>query len=201
MISNSNPEFQALGFASGLYDPDTKLTRFGVRDYNPNVGRWLQRDPIKFQGGDTNLYAYVGNDPVNYVDPTGLWAIQLGFNFSGFIFTGGGSFGGGIGISCNGLSINEIKNYTSAQFNGGLGMSFGRGFQASWTPSADTLADTAGRSAGVGFDSPYGGFSYSQGPKGGTYTVGGPSLGASIYGFIGQTIYGNPVDIKKNQCN
>jgi RHS repeat-associated protein len=34
--------------ASGLYDPDTKLTRFGVRDYDPVVGRWLQRDPIRF---------------------------------------------------------------------------------------------------------------------------------------------------------
>ena len=72
MLVNSNPDFQPLGFASGLYDPDTKLTRFGVRDYNPNVGRWVQRDPIKFQGGTTNLYEYVGNDPVNYVDPTGL---------------------------------------------------------------------------------------------------------------------------------
>ena len=67
-----NRNFLAIGFAAGLYDPDTKLTRFGVRDYNPNIGRWVQRDPIKFQGGDTNLYAYVGNDPVNFIDPSGL---------------------------------------------------------------------------------------------------------------------------------
>ena len=46
-----------------------------ARDYDPVVGRWLQRDPIKFEGGDTNLYAYVGNDPVNYVDPSGQAAV------------------------------------------------------------------------------------------------------------------------------
>ena len=51
-LANTNPEFQPLGFASGLYDPDTKLTRFGARDYDPVVGRWLQRDPIKFEGWD-----------------------------------------------------------------------------------------------------------------------------------------------------
>ena len=72
MLVNSNPEFQPLGFAGGLYDPDTKLTRFGARDYDPMIGRWLQRDPIKFESGTTNLYEYVNNDPVNNIDPTGL---------------------------------------------------------------------------------------------------------------------------------
>jgi hypothetical protein len=44
----------------------------GARDYDPVVGRWLQRDPIKFQGGTTNLYEYCGNDSVNCIDPKGL---------------------------------------------------------------------------------------------------------------------------------
>jgi hypothetical protein len=34
--------------------------------------RWTAKDPIRFDGGDTNIYAYVGNDPVNWTDPTGL---------------------------------------------------------------------------------------------------------------------------------
>ena len=33
---------------------------------------WTAKDPIRFDGGDTNIYAYVGNDPVNHADPTGL---------------------------------------------------------------------------------------------------------------------------------
>jgi uncharacterized protein RhaS with RHS repeats len=49
------------------------LSRFGARDYDPRRGRWTARDPIKFACGDTNLYAYVGGDPVNTIDPSGLW--------------------------------------------------------------------------------------------------------------------------------
>lgn len=68
---DTNPGFQPFGFAGGLYDPDTKLVHFGAREYDPSIGRWLSRDPIGFKGGDTNLYGYVMNDPVNFVDPTG----------------------------------------------------------------------------------------------------------------------------------
>ena len=60
------------GFAGGLYDEDTGLVRFGFRDYDPHIGRWTAKDPIGFGGGDTNWYAYVGNEPVGRVDPSGL---------------------------------------------------------------------------------------------------------------------------------
>jgi len=66
-------ETACIGFAGGLYDPDTKLTRFGYRDYDAETGKWTAKDPIGFAGGDTNLYGYVFNDPVNFVDPTGLF--------------------------------------------------------------------------------------------------------------------------------
>jgi RHS repeat-associated protein len=76
---DTNPGFQPFGFAGGLYDPDTGLTHFGARDYNPETGRWLERDPILFNGGSTNLYAYCGSDPVNCIDPSGLyWFRQPG---------------------------------------------------------------------------------------------------------------------------
>jgi len=73
IISDSNPSFAIpFGFAGGLHDPDTKLVRFGYRDYMPEIGKWTAKDPILFAGGDSNLYGYVGNDPVNWVDPWGL---------------------------------------------------------------------------------------------------------------------------------
>ncbi len=72
-ISDSNPIFEIpFGFAGGLYDKHTGLVRFGHRDFDPETGRWTAKDPIRFAGGDTDLYGYVLNDPVNFVDPLGL---------------------------------------------------------------------------------------------------------------------------------
>ncbi|MFZ5698559.1 MAG: RHS repeat-associated core domain-containing protein [Pseudomonadota bacterium] len=72
VTTDTNPGFQPFGFAGGLYDRDTKLVRFGARDYDAETGRWTTRDPIGFAGGDFNLYTYVGNDPINFNDPTGF---------------------------------------------------------------------------------------------------------------------------------
>ncbi len=40
--------------------------------YDPTVGRWLSKDPIEFEGGDADLYRYVGNGPTDATDPSGL---------------------------------------------------------------------------------------------------------------------------------
>jgi uncharacterized protein RhaS with RHS repeats len=40
--------------------------------YDAETGRWTAKDPIRFSGGDTNLYGYVLQDPVNLIDPSGL---------------------------------------------------------------------------------------------------------------------------------
>ncbi len=52
-------------------DADTGLLYYRARFYDPQLGRFISEDPIGLHGG-INSYAYVGNSPVNYVDPLGL---------------------------------------------------------------------------------------------------------------------------------
>jgi RHS repeat-associated protein len=79
VILDTNPGLQPFGFAGGLYDAQTGLVHFGARDYDPATGRWVSKDPIGFDGGSTGLYVYVGNDPVNQVDPDGRAVGEPGF--------------------------------------------------------------------------------------------------------------------------
>jgi RHS repeat-associated protein len=61
----------SFGFQSKYTDRETGLVYFGHRYYDPETNRWLNRDPIQESGG-LNLYAMVGNDPVNSADFLGL---------------------------------------------------------------------------------------------------------------------------------
>jgi len=58
------------GYAGGLYDADTGLVRFGVRDYDADAGRWTAPEPLGF-AAEANWYRYANGDPVNYFDPSG----------------------------------------------------------------------------------------------------------------------------------
>jgi RHS repeat-associated protein len=76
IISDSHPGFQPFGFAGGMYDILTGLTRFGSRDYDAVTGSWTSRDPLLFQGGASNLYAYADSDPINALDPSGFYDLE-----------------------------------------------------------------------------------------------------------------------------
>lgn len=148
---DSAPGFQPFGFAGGIYDQDTKLVRFGAREYNAETGRWTAKDPILFNGGDTNLYGYTNNDPVNFVDPKGknpvLVAVGLGaavgavanvtgsylagtLNRTNFAQTAGiGALAGGAAVLTSGTAALA----TASSFAGILTAELGAGFVSTFT--------------------------------------------------------------------
>jgi RHS repeat-associated protein len=70
-------------FSTKYTDVETNLAYFGYRYYNPDTGRWLNRDPIEEKGGG-NLYGYAQNNPIMRIDPLGMksekcaWGIECG---------------------------------------------------------------------------------------------------------------------------
>jgi len=75
VLEDINPGFQPFGFAGGIYDPDTGLVHVGMRDLDPEAGRFTTADPAFPATGELTAYAYAGGDPISQIDPTGLdWA-------------------------------------------------------------------------------------------------------------------------------
>lgn len=137
IVGDTNPGFQPFGFAGGLVEQATGLVRFGARDYDPATGRWVSKDPSGFVGG-FNFYAYVNNDPINFVDPLGLFCLSASeiAAYSGFA---GGFLAGAMAVG---------KNPASAILGGLLGGIFGAGF--GWTgANSENQAMLQGGAIGV----------------------------------------------------
>ena len=65
--ANQNP----FKFSTKYHDDETGLVYYGYRYYSPDLGRWINRDPIEEEGG-LNLYGFVANDPIDLFDRLGL---------------------------------------------------------------------------------------------------------------------------------
>jgi len=134
--------------AGGLYDADTGLMRFGARDYDARFGRWTHKDPILFGGKQTNLYVYVGNDPVNWIDPVGLMGVALGVSgdvgFCWGLCVGSWTGGGGIYVGTDGIGV-----YATGQGSAGLGGHAGYGVQGSAYSSLSAFQGTSYGTFGV----------------------------------------------------
>ena len=92
----SAPRFQYTGMQA---DNESGMLFDFRRYYDPKTGRFISQDPKSFAAGDTNLYRYVGNNPINRIDPTGLVAADNSSNAgamqgdNGMGFSSGGSAG------------------------------------------------------------------------------------------------------------
>ncbi len=118
---------------------DTGLVKFGYRDYDPDTGRWTAKDPILFAGGDTDLYGYVLSDPVNLIDPNGLYLTDsqkltvsaiAGIASTIGIAVGGSAGGAAFGAFAGGLATlsmpcasfkDALNNAVTGALSGALG--------------------------------------------------------------------------------
>jgi RHS repeat-associated protein len=79
---------QSMQFSTKLYDDQTGLSYYGYRFFAPAIGRWMTRDPRGEVDG-LNLYSFVQNDPINWIDPYGLVQFIWHCNWGGPGWTAG----------------------------------------------------------------------------------------------------------------
>lgn len=81
-VSGAQAKVNPFRWSTKYTDDESGLVYYGYRYYNASTGRWLSHDPIEENGGD-NLYGYVGNDSIDYVDPFGLEELVLSYDLAG----------------------------------------------------------------------------------------------------------------------
>jgi RHS repeat-associated protein len=93
-------------YAGKRFDSDTGLIYFGQRYYDPCLGRWLTQDPAGSMDS-SNLYQYVFNNPVRFVDPTGESVGGFLLGFGEMILGGGLMITGGVleVATCGGFTV------------------------------------------------------------------------------------------------
>ena len=113
MLSGKQTGF---GFNAEWYDAATGMQNLRARQYEPGMGRFSQKDVLRgdiFQPLSLNRYAYVLNDPIGYIDPSGMASkMNLHRGDVGGIGAGGLKGGGGGG---KGSAIANVKSATSVK--------------------------------------------------------------------------------------
>jgi RHS repeat-associated protein len=138
-----NQPFKYVG-QYGVYTEPSGLYYMRARYYDPSVGRFISEDPSGFGGGDVNLYAYVGGNPICFTDPLGL--LRIGNSISASVITGQGalSLSATVGVNIDGWNSSI---YGQVQVAGGLkstglyaGATEGPGIDTSGTPKSGVVS-------------------------------------------------------------
>jgi RHS repeat-associated protein len=119
---------------TGRDDDETGLYYYRARYYDPRIGRFISEDPMGYGAGDVNFYAYVGNNPVNGNDPSGLvdWR-GLGKATIDIFANGAGLVTGGI-LTLGGAALMVAPEPTISKLTGGITFTTGITNIANSTP-------------------------------------------------------------------
>ena len=141
-IAQAGPFHPRFLFSSKEWEASVGLYYYGYRFYSPQLGRWLSRDPLgEFADPLHNLYRFVGNNPLNAVDPDGLvaWG-QVGRGAVGVIANGALTVGGAA-LSETGVGA-AVAMYGAYQTGANFGNMINGFFENGEGPSGPVQAAT-----------------------------------------------------------
>jgi RHS repeat-associated protein len=122
-------------------DSETGLYNYRARYYDPESGRFISEDPIGFEAGDSNVYRYVGNSPLFYVDPSGFCGVS---SSGGTEFGGLGDFAGFTPGSFGVGGFGGFGGFGTVDGGGAGGAGFERFFEPDDTVIAQSIFDELG---------------------------------------------------------
>jgi len=138
-VSEPSSEGNPYLFTAREYEAHTGLYYYRARYYDPELGRFLQPDPIGYTAGP-NLYAYCRNNPTNLVDPTGEFIPIVTGLWGGAI----GAVIGGVTAAATGGDLDAVLAGAAGGFTGGFIAGSGAGLIAAAGSAATALIATAG---------------------------------------------------------
>ena len=163
---------------TGRENDGTGLYYYRARYYSPTLQRFISEDPIGFEGGDVNFYAYVLNNPIRFQDPFGLWTAGGGGEISGGAFGAGGSFNVSVVVDGNGQV--GIAVTVGGGGHGGSGLGGVSGTVQGQVTNAGSIQNLGGSGASTGI----------AGGTGGLVGGAGAVTGIGSGGYTGVTFGG-----------